>query len=81
MAPKNVSFDIERHRAEPLGLASETLFALRDAICRGGAPVFHPMFDEALDARLEDESYDWTEIADDAARVIVSAIQQRVRAR
>lgn len=64
---------------EALGLPSETLFALRDAICRGGAPVFHPMFDDALDVRLEDESYDWTEIADDAARVIVSAIQQRVR--
>jgi hypothetical protein len=66
---------------EAFGLSSATLFGLRDAICRGGAPVFHPMFDDALDARLEDESFDWTEIADDAARVIVSAIQLRVRER
>ncbi|HYK02817.1 MAG TPA: hypothetical protein VE974_13745 [Thermoanaerobaculia bacterium] len=63
---------------EALGLASETLFALRDAICRGGAPVVHPMFDDGLDGRLEDESFDWTEEADAAASLIVSAVQQRV---
>jgi hypothetical protein len=66
---------------EALGLASERLFALRDAICRGGAPVVHPMFDDALDVRLEDESFDWTEAADEAASLIVSALQKQVRER
>ncbi|MEA2463692.1 MAG: hypothetical protein QOJ98_1439 [Acidobacteriota bacterium] len=66
---------------EALGLTSETLFALRDAICDGSAPVIHPMFDDALDGRLEDESFDWTEAADGAAALIISAIQQRVRER
>jgi hypothetical protein len=66
---------------EALGLASERLFALRDAICRGGAPVVHPMFDDALDPRLEDESFDWTEAADEAAGLIVSALQTRARER
>jgi hypothetical protein len=65
---------------DALGLTSETLFALRDAIYDGSAPILHPMFDDALDARLEDESLDWTDAVDGAANLIVSAVQEQVLA-
>ncbi len=67
--------------AKALGNESlEPLFALRDAIARGTAPVVHPMHDDALDERVEDESLDWTAVVDDAAGVVVGTLQSLVSA-
>lgn len=55
------------------------LFELRDALVRGDAPVLHPMHDELLDPRLEDDSLDWTSTADEAAAAIVGELQARIR--
>ncbi|HEX7150206.1 MAG TPA: hypothetical protein VF618_01875 [Thermoanaerobaculia bacterium] len=55
------------------------LFALRDLIAQGRAPVFHPMHDDALDARVEDATKELVEVADLAAGVVIGALQERVR--
>jgi hypothetical protein len=54
------------------------LFELRDEIVHGLAPIIHPMHDDALDPRVEDATREWIEVADAAARVVVSALQERV---
>jgi hypothetical protein len=64
--------------AEALGVRAETLaplFAHRDAIARGTAPVLHPMADDALDASVDSASLDWTAAVDDAAGVVIGALQ------
>ena len=66
--------------AEALDTTIEPLFALRDAIVRGTAPVLHPMADDALDASVDDASLDWTAIVDDAAGLIIGELQSRVSA-
>ena len=63
---------------EALGLSSERLFALRDAVVRGTVPVVHPMQDDALDPRLEEESFDWTRAIDEAAVLILGTIRKQV---
>lgn len=62
-----------------LGLSSAKLFELRDAVVRGTAPVVHPMHDEALDWRLEDEAFDWTGAIDEAVRAILGEMRRQVR--
>lgn len=57
----------------------EQLFALRDAVATGTAPVTHPMNDDALDPRADEASLDWTEPADVAASILVGALQALVR--
>lgn len=72
------------HAAEALEMPAEAfvpLFALRDAIARGTAPVLHPMVDDALDPTLADESLDWTNVIDDAAGRVIGELQSRVGAR
>jgi hypothetical protein len=67
--------------AEALGAPAETLaplFAHRDAIARGTALVLHPMADDALDARVDDASLDWTTVVDDAAGVVIGIIQAQI---
>lgn len=54
-------------------------FELRDAIANGVAPVLHPMADDALDSRVDDESLAIVNAADHAAAVLVSALQARIR--
>ncbi len=60
--------------------APARLFELRDAIARGRVPVIHPMYDDALDPRVEDATWEWIEVADAAARVVIGALQARIRA-
>jgi Asp-tRNA(Asn)/Glu-tRNA(Gln) amidotransferase A subunit family amidase len=57
----------------------DELFTLRDAIVTATAPITHPMHDDALDPRVDDESLDWTEPADFAASVLIAALQALVR--
>lgn len=65
--------------AKALGNESlESLFALRDAIARGTAPVVHPMHDDALDGSVDDASLDWTAVVDDAAGVVVGTLRSLV---
>jgi hypothetical protein len=56
------------------------LFALRDAIVTGRAPLFHPMHDDALDPRVEDATREWIEVADAAAHRVIRALQERISA-
>jgi len=49
------------------------LFALRDAIVRGTAPVLHPMQDDALDASIDE--HDWTVAVDHASSAVVRTLQ------
>jgi len=51
----------------------------REALILGTAPVAHPMYDDALDPRADDASFDYTEVVDFASRVIIGALQQQVR--
>jgi hypothetical protein len=55
------------------------LFSLRDAIASGSVPVTHPMQDDGLDPRSDDDSLDYTGPADFAASILVGALQARVR--
>jgi hypothetical protein len=55
------------------------LFALRDEIATGRAPVFHPMHDDALDPRVEDATREWIEVADAAAGAVIAALQNAAR--
>lgn len=55
------------------------LFELRDAIANGRGPVFHPLFDDALDPRVEDATREWIEVADAAASAVIGTLQQRIR--
>ncbi|HEX6094878.1 MAG TPA: hypothetical protein VF432_01035 [Thermoanaerobaculia bacterium] len=64
--------------AEALAVPAEDLtplFALRDAVARGTAPVIHPMFDDALDPSVDDPSCDWSAVIDDAAGRVIGALQ------
>lgn len=56
------------------------LFELREAIAFGRLPLFHPMHDEALDPRVEDATAELIEVADAAARVVIGALQEKVKA-
>jgi hypothetical protein len=66
---------------ELLNGSAPRVLALRDAIVTGTAPLVHPMHDETLDERLEDEVFEWTEAIDRAAVLVVTAIQQRAQRR
>lgn len=63
---------------EGLGLRAERLFALRDEIVRGTAPVVHPLHDESLDARLEDDSFDWTGAVDEGVKLLLGEIRNKL---
>jgi hypothetical protein len=66
--------------ADALSLhAPERLGRLREVIARGDAPVIHPMHDEALDPRVEDLTREWIEVADASARLVIAALQERVK--
>ena len=56
------------------------LFELRDVIAHGRAPVIHPMHDDALQARVEDATEEWIEVADAAATTVIGALQEKARA-
>lgn len=55
------------------------LFELRSAIASGATPVIHPMHDDALDARVEDATREWIDVADAAAAAVISALQAQVQ--
>lgn len=55
------------------------LFELREEIARGRTPVFHPMFDDGLDPRVEDATREWVDVADAAASAVIGALQERAR--
>lgn len=55
------------------------LFELRDDIAYGRVPMFHPMYDDTLDPRVEDATREWIEVADAAAGVVIGELQERVR--
>lgn len=61
--------------------AAAHFFELRDAIVHGVGPVLHPLADDALDERVDDESLELVNAADYAASVVVSAVQARIRGR
>lgn len=56
------------------------LFELRDELAHGRTPIIHPMYDDALDPRVEDLTREWIEVADAAAHVVIGALQERIRA-
>jgi len=53
---------------------------LHASLASGTAPVLHPMGEESLDARIEELSLEWSDVADDAAAQLVSALQRLVQA-
>lgn len=55
------------------------LFELREEIALGRAPLFHPMHDDSLDPDVEDATREWIEVVDAAARVVIGALQHRVK--
>ncbi len=59
--------------------APRRLFELREDIAHGRVPVIHPMHDDALDSRVEDATREWIEITDEAARLVIGELQERVR--
>jgi hypothetical protein len=61
--------------------AAPHFFELRDAIVHGVAPVLHPLADDALDDRVDDESLELVNASDFAASVVVSALQRLVGGR
>lgn len=64
--------------AEALQVPVEGVAALRETILRGIAPVLHPMADDALDATLDDPSFDRSAAIDDAARQVIGTLQSLV---
>lgn len=67
---------------EALEIGAPThFFELRDAIVHGVAPVLHPLADDALDDRVDDESLELVNASDFAASVVVGALQGLVRGR
>lgn len=58
--------------------ALRRLFELRESVAKGRTPVYHPMHDDSLDPRVEDATSEWILVADDAARVVIRALQERV---
>ncbi|MEA2489233.1 MAG: hypothetical protein QOH21_1025 [Acidobacteriota bacterium] len=64
---------------EALRVAPEPrLLALRDELLHGRIPIFHPMHDDGLDARVEDATRQWIGIADAAATLVIRTLQERV---
>jgi hypothetical protein len=61
------------------GAAVRKLYALRDSIVHGTAPVMHPMHDDALDPRVDHDTLDVTDAVDLAASAIVSALQEQIQ--
>lgn len=61
--------------------AAPHFFELRDAIVHGVAPVLHPLADDALDDRVDDESLELVNASDFAGSVVVGALQAMVRGR
>ncbi len=59
--------------------APRRLFELREDIAYGRVPVIHPMYDDALDSRVEDATREWIEVTDEAARLVIGELQERVR--
>lgn len=57
-----------------------SFFALRNALVDGTAPVLHPLADDGLDPRVDDQSLELVNASDLAASVIVGALQARIRA-
>lgn len=58
----------------------EDVDELRDEIARGTARLVHPMHDDAFDDTLDAMALDFTDAADLAASLVVSALQSRIRA-
>ncbi|HEV2722185.1 MAG TPA: hypothetical protein VG323_19340 [Thermoanaerobaculia bacterium] len=56
------------------------LFELREEIARGRMAVIHPMHDDGLDPRVEDVTAEWIDVADNAASVVIRALQQAISA-
>lgn len=67
-------------RCDRLPRTLQQFFDDRDAMVRGTAPVAHPMYDDGLDPRADDASFDYTGVVDFASSVIVAAIQAQARA-
>ncbi|MEO8379504.1 MAG: hypothetical protein ABI779_07550 [Acidobacteriota bacterium] len=67
--------------ADSLGEDLRRFLDDREAMILGTAPVAHPMYDDSLDPRADDESFDYTEVVDFASRAIVGALQEQVRSR
>lgn len=65
---------VEALRVDP----APRLLALRDDVARGRTPIFHPMHDDALDARVEDATSEWIDVADAAAALVIGTLQERV---
>jgi hypothetical protein len=53
------------------------LFELREEIARGRTPVIHPMHDDGLDPRVQDVTAEWIDVVDQAASVVIRALQQQ----
>jgi hypothetical protein len=64
--------------AAALGQSERRLFELRDALGQRTA-VIHPMHDDALDPRVEDATREWIEVADDAAKAVIGALQEQIK--
>jgi hypothetical protein len=56
------------------------LFELREEIARGRVPAIHPMHDDGLDPRVEDITAEWIDVVDEAAGVVIGALQQSAAA-
>jgi hypothetical protein len=63
---------------EGLGLSPESLLALRGEVVRGTAPVVHPLHDESLDERLEDDALDWTRAVDEGMALLLGEIRNKL---
>ncbi len=62
-------------------LSLTPFFALRDAIVSGSNAVLHPLADDALDERVDEESLVLVNAADLAAGALIGALQERIRGR
>lgn len=56
-------------------------YEARNAFAHGGAPVIHPMYDDGLDPRVDEECAKWMDPSDFAASIVVSALQAHVKNR
>jgi hypothetical protein len=68
--------------AEAIGKRAELrrLFELRDEIGGGRTAALHPMHDDGLDPRVEDINAEWIDVVDQAAAVVIGALQQSAAA-
>lgn len=55
------------------------LIDFRAAVAHGRTPTFHPMCDDALDPNVDEVMAEWIEVADDAARLVLRALQYAIK--